>query len=133
VRYFSGTASYSSEFQLPVQLPQHARVILDLGEVHETARVFVNGKEMGVLWKKPFSVDVTSAVHGGANALKIQVTNLWPNRIIGDQSLPEAQRFTHTNITKFKADSPLLLSGLLGPVRLTIESTVTLQAETKAR
>ncbi len=133
VRYFSGTATYSSEFELPAQLPHPARVILDLGEVHETARVFVNGKEMGVLWKKPFSVDVTSAVHGGANALKIQVTNLWPNRIIGDQSLPEAQRFTHSNITKFKADSPLLLSGLLGPVRLTIESTVTLQAETKAR
>jgi hypothetical protein len=124
VRHYSGTAAYTTEFEIPPQMPGNARVVLDLGEVRETARVTVNGKEMGVAWKRPFVVDVTSAAVSGKNALKIQVTNLWPNRIIGDQSLPEAQRFTHTNITKFKANSPLMASGLLGPVRVRITSAV---------
>jgi hypothetical protein len=104
-------------------------VVLDLGEVRETARVWVNGKEMGVAWKRPFTIDVTSAATQGNNSLKVQVTNLWPNRIIGDQSLPAEKRFTHTNITKFKADSPLRTSGLLGPVVVRIDSAVGMGAE----
>ncbi len=129
VRHFSGTATYSASFDLPAQLPRQARVVLDLGEVRETARVTVNGRELGVVWKRPFQIDVTSAAVAGTNSLKIQVTNLWPNRIIGDQSLPESQRFTHTNITKFKADSPLMPSGLLGPVAVKITGPVTMGAE----
>ena len=129
VRHYSGTAAYSAEFEVPSQLPEHARVVLDLGEVRETARVTVNGKEMGVAWKRPFALDVTSAVVTGKNSLKVEVTNLWPNRIIGDQSLPEGQRFTHTNITKFKADSPLMTSGLLGPVVVRIDSAVAMGEE----
>jgi hypothetical protein len=129
LRHYSGTAAYATEFTIPVQLPEHARVVLDLGEVRETARVWVNGKEMGVAWKRPFTIDVTSAVKPGNNSLKVQVTNLWPNRIIGDQSLPEAKRFTHTNITKFKADSPLMTSGLLGPVVVRSDSAVGMGAE----
>ena len=124
VRHFSGTAAYTADFQAPAQLPAHARVELDLGDVRETARVSVNGREVGVLWKKPFRIDVTSAVHGGTNALRVEVTNLWPNRIIGDQSLSADKRFTHTNITKFKADTPLMPSGLLGPVNLRITNAV---------
>jgi hypothetical protein len=126
VRHYSGTAAYSTKFAIPEQLPEHARVVLDLGEVRETARVWVNGKEMGVAWKRPFTIDVTSAVKPGNNSLKVQVTNLWPNQIIGDQSLPEAKRFTHTNITKFTADSPLMPSGLMGPVRVRIDGAVTM-------
>jgi len=132
VRHFSGTAAYTTEFQLP-QLPDHARVVLDLGAVRETARVSVNGKEIGVAWKLPYALDATSAVVAGENALRIEVTNLWPNRIIGDQSLPENKRFTHTNITKYTADSPLLPSGLLGPVRLTITSEVPLRVGSSTR
>jgi carboxylesterase type B len=127
VRHFSGTATYTTEFQLP-QLPAHARVVLDLGVVHETARVSVNSKEIGVAWKFPYALDITSAAVAGKNTLRLEVTNLWPNRIIGDQSLPENKRFTHTNITKYTADSPLLPSGLLGPVRLTITSEVPMRA-----
>jgi hypothetical protein len=129
VRHYSGTAAYTTEFLLPVQLPEKARVLLDLGEVRETARVWVNGKEIGVLWKRPFALDVTSAAVAGKNTLKVQVTNLWPNRIIGDQSLPPEKRFTHTNITKFTKDSPLMTSGLLGPVSVRIDSAVGMGAE----
>ena len=56
----------------------------------------------------------------GSNSLEVQVTNLWPNRLIGDQFLPEGQRFTHTNVRHFTQASPLLESGLLGPVRLLV-------------
>ena len=121
VRHFSGTGAYTTEFVLPGPIAKGARVVLDLGEVRETARVWVNGKEMGVAWKRPFIVDVTAAAVAGKNSLKVQVTNLWPNRIIGDQSLPEGKRFTHTNITKFTKDSPLMTSGLLGPVTVKVE------------
>jgi len=129
VRHFSGTVAYTADFQVPAQLPEHARVELDLGDVRETARVAVNGKEVGVLWKKPFIIDLTSVVHGGTNALRVEVTNLWPNRIIGDQSLPADKRFTHTNITKFKADTPLMPSGLLGPVNLRITHAVAMHPD----
>jgi hypothetical protein len=119
IRHYSGTASYSSSFDLPAScMSKNARVQLDLGEVRETARVWVNGREVGVLWKAPFSLDITSEVMAGANTLRVDVTNLWPNRLIGDQSLPAAKRFTHTNITKFTSGTPLLPSGLLGPVLL---------------
>jgi hypothetical protein len=128
VRHFSGTAAYTTAFDIPAQLPEHARVVLNLGEVRETARVWVNGKEMGVAWKRPFAIDVTGAVKPGSNSLKVEVTNLWPNRIIGDQSLPEGKRFTHTNITKFKANSPLMTSGLLGPVTLRIDGAVLMES-----
>ncbi len=127
VRHYSGTASYSTEFQLP-QLPDGARVVLDLGTVRETARITVNGKPVGVVWKLPYALDITSAVARGNNSLKVQVTNLWPNRIIGDQSLPASQRFTHTNITKYVADSPLLPSGLLGPVNIDITGSVSMRS-----
>jgi hypothetical protein len=129
IRHFSGTATYSTVFQLPSELPARARVVLDLGSVRETARVSVNGKEVGVLWKSPFRLDITSAAVAGTNALSIQVTNLWPNRLIGDQSLPVEKRFTHTNITKFTADTPLMPSGLLGPVSLKIGGMVPMESD----
>jgi hypothetical protein len=72
------------------------------------------------LWKPPFRTDITGAVKPGKNLLEIQVTNLWPNRLIGDQFLPETKRFTKTNITKFKKTTPLLKSGLLGPVQILV-------------
>lgn len=126
VRHFSGTATYTTSFSIPEQPPRHAHVLLDLGEIRETARVWVNGQEIGVLWHRPFALDITAAAKSGENTLKIEVTNLWPNRIIGDQSLPQDKRFTHTNITKFKADSPLLPSGLLGPVTVKIDEAAKL-------
>jgi hypothetical protein len=91
---------------------------LDLGEVREIAEVWLNGKPLGVLWKKPFEVELSAAARAGSNDLEIAVTNLWPNRLIGDRQLPPEKRLTSTNITKFTASSPLMPSGLLGPVGL---------------
>jgi len=119
VKYFSGTAAYEKEIEVAAELlrPHHA-LELDLGDVRELAEVILNGRNLGILWKPPRRVDMTGVVRPGKNRLEIRVTNLWPNRIIGDQFLPEPQRLTRTNIRKFTKESPLLPSGLLGPVVL---------------
>jgi hypothetical protein len=119
VKYFSGTAVYEKEIEVGAELPRPYQALeLDLGDVRELAAVTLNGRNLGVLWKPPRRVDITGAAHPGKNRLEVRVTNLWPNRIIGDQFLPEHQRFTRTNIRKFTKESPLLPSGLLGPVML---------------
>ncbi|MFH1742572.1 MAG: glycosyl hydrolase [bacterium] len=118
VKYFSGTACYKKEFTISSEQMLGNSLFLDLGVVKNIAEVTLNGKDLGILWSPPFRVDITTAVKEGLNQLKIKVTNLWPNRLIGDAFLLEEKRFTQTNITKFKKDSPLLESGLLGPVRI---------------
>ena len=69
-------------------------VYLDLGDVKNLAEVSINGKPLGILWKAPFRVDATGAVTDGTNHLEIKVTNLWPNRLIGDQKLPVDKQIT---------------------------------------
>ncbi len=91
---------------------------LDLGVVKNLARVKLNGQDLGVLWKPPFRLDISSIAKAGANSLEIKVTNLWPNRLIADSKLPEKDRITWTTFNPYKPDSPLLDSGLLGPVML---------------
>ena len=83
-----------------------------------TPKLRLNGKDLGVVWTKPARVNITSAVKEGTNELEVKVVNLWPNRLIGDVALPEKKRFTETNMRKFVAKSPLLPSGLLGPVQV---------------
>ena len=90
VKYFSGTATYRNRFTLPEgMLGSDRRLYLDLGHVCVIAEVVLNGKDLGVLWKPPFIVDVTDTVTAGNNDLEIRVVNLWPNRLIGDEQLPE--------------------------------------------
>jgi hypothetical protein len=120
VKHFSGTATYQKEFEVPSSMLEPGReIVLDLGRVADFAEVRINGKPCGdVLWKPPFRVNVTGAVRAGRNALEIKVTNLWPNRLIGDAALPATERLTKVNWNPYTPDSPLLESGLLGPVKL---------------
>ena len=116
IKYFSGTATYRRTLAVSATwLGKDRRVELDLGAVSKLARVLVNGRDLGILWKPPYRADVTRALHAGANQLQIRVTNLWVNRLIGDQQ-PDAKQVTFTTFNPYKADSPLLESGLLGPV-----------------
>ena len=117
VKYFSGTATYATDVKIPAK-PSGRRLYLDLGAVKEIAEVKLNGKALGILWKPPFRVDISAAARPGRNRLEVKITNLWPNRLIGDQQLPEAKRLTWTTNSPYKKDSPLLPSGLLGPVRV---------------
>ena len=123
IKFYSGTATYEKNFRLPDSVRGGKRLFLDLGDVRELAEVKLNGKSCGILWCPPWRVEVTAAVKPGENKLEIEAVNFWPNRIIGDASLPAAQRFTRTNIRKLTAKTPLTTSGLLGPVRL-LDSTI---------
>ena len=118
IKYYSGTAIYHERFTLPKKPAKDSPLLLDLGEVHEVASVRLNGHDLGVVWTIPARIDITSAVKAGENDLEIKVVNLWPNRLGHDESLPKEQRLTQTNIHKFSPASPLLPSGLVGPVRL---------------
>jgi hypothetical protein len=126
IKYYSGMAMYRKQFDL-LNLAELAastarknqrRLYLNLGMVYELAQVRLNGRDLGVVWAPPFRVDITDAVKRTGNTLEIEVVNFWPNRIIGDQSQPPDRRFTRTNIRQLTKDSPLMESGLLGPVRV---------------
>lgn len=125
VKYFSGTATYHKQLDAPKEwFKPGSKVMLDLGTVKEMAEVEVNGKPLGgILWKPPFRVDVTPAIKPGANDISVKITNLWPNRMIGDVQPGVTKTYTWTDFRPFKADSPLLESGLLGPVTLWISDS----------
>jgi hypothetical protein len=148
IKYYSGTAVYRKTFDFPCSaaalskpLSSGARVWLDLGIVKNIAHVRLNGHDLGIVWCNPWRVDVTAALKPNGNALEIQVANLWPNRLIGDEQepadaeygrggnlirwpewlskgelRPSPRRLTFTTWKHFTKDSPLLPSGLLGPV-----------------
>ena len=88
VRYFSGTATYVTEFEVPEGAVRSGRRIeIDLGDVRDVAEAAVNGRRFHVLWKPPFLLDATGAARAGRNRLEVKVTNRWPNRLIGDERL----------------------------------------------
>jgi hypothetical protein len=119
VKYYSGTATYSKTIEVPADdLAQGTHLWLDLGDVREIAELKVNGVNLGILWKTPFKVDVTGEIKPGKNLVEIRVTNLWVNRMIGDQQPWALKKYAFADFTPYKADSTLLPSGLLGPVHL---------------
>jgi len=147
VKYFSGSATYQKQFNFEPVLKSEisnlkSMIYLDLGKVAVMASVKLNGKDLGILWKPPYRVDITDAVKPGQNDLEIRVVNLWINRMIGDELLPEDSdrnnngtlkswpqwlsdgkpsptgRFTFTSWRLWKKDQPLQESGLLGPVTI---------------
>lgn len=119
VKYFSGTGTYTRVVNAPAEwFKSGSRLWLDLGDVKNLAEVVVNGKQLGIVWKTPFRVDVTDAMKVGANAVEVKVTNLWVNRLIGDQQPNVNRKYTYTTMPFYRADSPLFPSGLLGPVQL---------------
>ena len=151
VKYFSGTVTYEKELDIPAAWITPTRVVcLDLGAVKNLAEVSLNGQPLGILWKPPFSMDITAAARPGKNLLQVKVTNLWPNRLIGDEQLPPdcewdgeklarwpvwllagkpspTGRLTFTTWHHWSKDDALLPSGLLGPVTLRCAVTVTLR------
>ncbi len=120
VKYFSGHGTYSKTIDAPAAwFAPGAELWLDLGDVKNLAEVTVNGTSLGILWKAPFRVNVANVLKPGTNKLEVKVTNLWVNRLIGDQQPGALQKYTFTTHNPYKANSPLLPSGLLGPVQVT--------------
>ncbi len=141
IKYFSGTATYRTSFDSGHLDRRGATYWLDLGRVKNFAEVTLNGHALPTLWKAPFRVDVGRWLKQGRNQLEVKVTNLWPNRLIGDEHYPpeakyngpiqewpawikngaprpSTKRVTFTTWQFFTKDSPLLESGLIGPVKL---------------
>lgn len=114
IKYFSGRAVYSKVFSLGQRA--EGRVAIDLGDVREMARVRVNGVDCGFVWKKPFRLDITDALQEGENRLEVEVTNTWPNRLIGDQQPDCPRKITYTSYPFYNQNSQLRPAGLLGPV-----------------
>ncbi|MDE6637534.1 MAG: hypothetical protein K2K32_04780 [Muribaculaceae bacterium] len=162
IKYFSGTATYSISLNIPKKLSKSKtdRIVLSLGDVKDMASVKVNGIQMPLTWKMPFECDITDAVKDGENKIEIDVTNLWPNRMIGDELEPDDLEWSEPLIYDyapgkpragcyltsnpdwlrngterpskgrktvgcfkfFTADSPLLPSGLIGPIEIKVLS-----------
>jgi hypothetical protein len=135
IKYYSGIATYRKTFNL-AQVPK-GKTYLNLGVVHDMARVKMNGKDLGVVWCAPWRVEVTGAIKVGNNHLEIEVVNRWANRMIGDKQPAAANvrtvecppgflgggkiqtgRYTFSTSDPYDVQSPLLPSGLLGPVQL---------------
>ena len=117
VRYFSGVATYTTDFDLPLSIQPGAPLRLDLGTVGDIAEVSVNGVPVGTAWTAPFEIDVGRAVHAGRNRLKVHVADLWVNRLIGDRQ-PGGAPIAFTAGPTYRSDAPLRPSGLIGPVVL---------------
>jgi hypothetical protein len=151
VRYFSGTATYKTTFQAAKTDPD-CKLFLDLGRVEVIAEVWLNGKFLGTFWKPPFVCEVTNRLRSDINELEVRITNLWPNRLIGDERFrddcthdgrwesgvipmfpewlkngkarPESRRLTFCTWKHWHQTDALFPSGLLGPVMLRQVRTV---------
>jgi hypothetical protein len=123
IKYFSGEGTYTNTIQAPSDwFGKGSHLWIDLGDVKNLAEVTVNGKSLGVVWHAPYRVDATAALKPGANEISVKVVNAWVNRLIGDEQ-PGATKYTFADVKPYKADSPLLPSGLLGPVAVVREGT----------
>jgi hypothetical protein len=118
IKYFSGTATYAIRFDMLADASGDHW--LDLGRACEVGEVRIDGRDLGIAWTFPFRVRVPAELLGkGPHELEVEVTNVWNNRIVGDQLLPEGERVTRTNLQgRHDENSPLVPSGLLGPVTL---------------
>lgn len=116
IRYFSGLATYATEFTLPRTTGKPGRPLeLDLGQVGDLAEVRVNGQGVGTVWHAPYRIDIGAAVKPGRNRIEVRVANRWINRLIGDAQ-PGATKVTWTSMPTYRADAPLRPAGLIGPV-----------------
>ena len=124
VKYFSGSGTYTKTIHVPEGLfKKNAQLWIDLGAVMNLADVTVNGKNLGTVWHTPYRVDATGALKPGDNEVSITVTNAWVNRLIGDQQPNATTKYTSADVKPYSADSPLLPSGLLGPVQILSTTT----------
>ena len=124
IQYYSGIGIYNKEFEFHRKLNDKERIYLDLGDLDELADIVLNGQSLGIVWSKPYRVDVTESIKMGKNTLDVSVANTWSNRLTGDAITGE--QYTNTNITNANknltpwSDLPLKKSGLYGPVQLEI-------------
>lgn len=119
-RAFSGTAVYRTDFEVDGPLDA-GRIWIELGRVHDIARVVVNDVDCGVAWTEPFRVDATPAVRAGANTIEIEVATPWRNRLIAEAGRASGEIFAPMTQVFEPAAEPLP-AGLAGPVEVVLEN-----------
>ncbi len=115
IKYFSGTAIYNNKFRLN-KLPDNKKVYLRFSVVNMMAKISINGQYVGGVWTAPYRLDISNFVKLGDNDIKVEVVNVWTNRLIGDLNLPELHRQTYSNVNPYNAHSHLQSSGITGQV-----------------
>ncbi len=118
VKYYSGTASYFTEFTLSEVPDSTKQYLISLGNIYNIGEVFVNDISCGIAWTYPYQIDISKALKNGTNNIEIQVTNTWANRLIYDHNNPEKERLTWANVPYRLEGHDLLPAGLTGPVRI---------------
>lgn len=114
IKYFSGTAEFSNSFTItPVENSSYE---LKLNGFNDAAEVIVNGKPAGSIWCSPWNLDITEYLRRGENKITLRVANSLYNRMIGDADKPEEERYTHATFPIVDKDTPLVPSGISGPV-----------------
>jgi hypothetical protein len=153
INHYSGTANYSKTISIPdAFIKKDIKTILDLGMVFIVADVTINGKHVAVSWMPPFNLDITNYLKAGDNQLEIAITNQWSNRLIGDERYPandggyklegyrptgkmpqwfvnneprpKGERTTFTTAPFYDKNSPLMPSGLIGPVQIKFKKVI---------
>lgn len=127
IKYYSGTAVYTKAFNIDFVPNRGKQYFLQLENVKDVgiAEVKINGQDKGILWVKPFRIEISEELQKGNNILEIKVVNSWYNRVAGDEMSPDKKRFTSTNVVvrndfrgRSRKEIPLEPSGLLGPVTI---------------
>lgn len=116
IRYFSGTATYTTSVSLD-RAGRNEHMFMAFDNVGTMAKVYINGKYAGGVWTAPYRLDVTDFVKNGNNDVKVEVVNTWVNRIVGDMNLPESERETYLFVNHLNAKTPLPPSGIIGKVK----------------
>lgn len=116
IRYFSGTATYTTTVNLD-RAGRGEHMFMAFDNVGTMAKVYINGKYAGGVWTAPYRLDVTDFVKNGNNDVKVEVVNTWVNRIVGDMNLPESERDTYLFVNHLNAKTPLPPSGIIGKVK----------------
>ncbi|MDR0394845.1 MAG: glycoside hydrolase [Tannerella sp.] len=128
IKYYSGTAVYHNTFAIDFVPEKDKSYFLQLENVKDVgiAVIKLNGKDKGIVWTKPFRVDVSNDLKEGNNTLEVKVINSWYNRVAGDEISPDKKRYTSTNVivhNNFRGERmdkiDLEPSGLIGPVKIT--------------
>ncbi len=137
IKYYSGITCYTKEFELATSVFEKDRqLILELSELHDMASIKINGTDLGIVWLKPYRIEVSKILKTGKNLIEVKVANSWANRIIGDLFLPKEKRVTWSNTLfqysgwgdnteMYTIKSPLVESGLIGPVVIKSETEIT--------
>ncbi len=117
IRYYSGTANYKTSFEVK-SIPDTQELFINLGNIGVMAHVKLNDIDVGVTWIAPYRLNVTNCLKEGDNTIEIEVVNLWRNRLLKDNQLPENERYTWHLVDDIKDGEEPHTSGLIGPVSI---------------